>query len=360
MEHNLREKLSAPFDDSDIEWRLQHSNEEKGFGVAVPYVTNRAIQNRLDKSVGIGNWKNEFIPWQGDGKKTAQLCGISIYFAERNEWITKYDGAENSDIEPVKGGLSDSMKRAAVQWGIGRYLYEMDTVFVDIEKSGKSTVIKESSKAKLNAAHQRVAKRLFQPVPQTPKSPGTAPTVDKAASKPTPMDKSVAQQPVPMDSKSAKQPTSTDSRASQQPVPMDIRAAQQPATMDSSAVQQPVPMDSKTVRQTESATGYPVANSMEQMQQPSPGSSPTPQPSITAKNTYQIIDSVKQPSVRGVNTNLRLQGNDGVVVMAFMQGEHPALIKGARIENAVITRKTKEGIVFYTLDSFTAPTTCAA
>ena len=55
-------------------------------------------------------------PWHSNGKKEAQLCGIAIFFEGRG-FITKWDGAEDSDIEAVKGGLSDSMKRAAVQWG---------------------------------------------------------------------------------------------------------------------------------------------------------------------------------------------------------------------------------------------------
>jgi hypothetical protein len=173
MQHDIQVRLSAPFEDSDIEWRLQYANEEKGIGIAVPYVTNRAIQQRLDKVAGAGGWKNEYIPWHSDGKKQSQLCGISIFFDDRNEWITKYDGAEDSDIEPVKGGLSDSMKRAAVQWGVGRYLYNMDTVFVDIEKSGKSNVIKKSSQPKLDDAHQRTVKKVFgtsHPAAQQPQA----------------------------------------------------------------------------------------------------------------------------------------------------------------------------------------------
>lgn len=173
MSHDLQTKLAAPFADSDIEWRLQWSDDEKGSGIAVPYVTNRAIQNRLDKTVGVDCWRNEYIPWHSDGKKASQICGISIYFAERKEWITKYDGAEDSDIEPVKGGLSDSMKRASVQWGIGRYLYEMDTVFVDTEKRGRTTVIKKSSQPKLDAEHQRTIKKMFSP--EQPKAPQLAP-----------------------------------------------------------------------------------------------------------------------------------------------------------------------------------------
>jgi hypothetical protein len=46
--------------------------------------------------------------------------------------ITKWDGAEQTQIEAVKGGLSGSMKRAAVQWGIGRYLYDLETNFVNL------------------------------------------------------------------------------------------------------------------------------------------------------------------------------------------------------------------------------------
>ena len=135
----IQTALSKPFAPEDLEWRLQQTFEDKMRGIAVPYVTNRAIQNRLDESVGSENWYNSYKPWHGAGKKEAQLCGIAIYFEGRG-FITKWDGAEDSDIEPVKGGLSDSMKRAAVQWGIGRVLYSLnDTVWVDMcEKRGKT------------------------------------------------------------------------------------------------------------------------------------------------------------------------------------------------------------------------------
>ena len=146
----IQTALSKPFAPEDLEWRLQQTFEDKMRGIAVPYVTNRAIQNRLDESVGSENWYNSYKPWHGAGKKEAQLCGIAIYFEGRG-FITKWDGAEDSDIEPVKGGLSDSMKRAAVQWGIGRVLYSLnDTVWVDIEKKGRSFIIPDSERSKLD------------------------------------------------------------------------------------------------------------------------------------------------------------------------------------------------------------------
>jgi hypothetical protein len=121
------EILQAPFDDKDIEWRAQRSGMSKAnrpYAILLAYVTNRAIQDRLDQAFGIGGWKNEYARAPEGGV----MCGISIKLED--EWITKWDGAENTDIEAVKGGLSNSMKRAAVQWGIGRYLYNLDATIV--------------------------------------------------------------------------------------------------------------------------------------------------------------------------------------------------------------------------------------
>ena len=63
--------------------------EARELGIAVPYVTNRAIMGRLDDVVGAENWYNEFKPWHGAGGKEAQLCGISIRYGEG--FITKWD-----------------------------------------------------------------------------------------------------------------------------------------------------------------------------------------------------------------------------------------------------------------------------
>ena len=185
MNTELQNKLSQPFEDKDIEWRLQWTNDDKTSGRAGPYVTNRAIQARLDSVVGIGGWKNEYIPWHSDGKKQSQICGISIYFEDKKEWITKYDGAEDSDIEPIKGGLSDSMKRAAVQWGIGRYLYEMDAVYVNLDNTRKTPVIKDSEQTKLSAMHQKTIKKVFGGVADTPPAPSPPTSQPQQASSQT-------------------------------------------------------------------------------------------------------------------------------------------------------------------------------
>ena len=157
----IRAELAKPFAPEDLEWRIQYADEKKNRGIVVPYVTNRAIQSRLDDVVGPENWYNDFNPWHGANKKEAQICGISIYFEERGQFITKWDGAEDSDIEPVKGGLSDSMKRAAVQWGVGRVLYSMtEPVWVNIEPRGRSWVIKKGERPTMDKAYLALLDKL--------------------------------------------------------------------------------------------------------------------------------------------------------------------------------------------------------
>ena len=200
----IREELARPFAPEDLEWRIQVTSKDKTSGLAIPYVTNRAIQDRLDEVVGPENWYNDYKPWHGNGKKDAQLCGISIYI-EGKGFVTKWDGAEDTDIEPVKGGLSDSMKRAAVQWGVGRVLYKMTKpLWVRIEQKGNSYVICDSERPKLNAAYLELLDKLHQ----LPTSPGAAqaqlsykrdaqPPQQAQHSTATPQAQPSAQQPLP-------------------------------------------------------------------------------------------------------------------------------------------------------------------
>jgi len=141
------EELQKPFPASDIEWRVQRSmSTAKGpKAVVLAYVTNRAIMNRLDEVFGIDGWKNEYKEWRDKGV----LCGISVKID--GEWVTKWDGAEETQVEATKGGFSGSMKRAAVQWGIGRYLYNLTENWVDIKDRGEHYI---NTKVKVNDSYE--------------------------------------------------------------------------------------------------------------------------------------------------------------------------------------------------------------
>ena len=92
-------RLREPFSFKAIEWKIQVTTQDKARGMAVAYLDARAVQNRLDEVVGPFNWKNVYSLWHDN----SQICGLSLFLPERNEWVTKFDGAENSDVEPIKG-----------------------------------------------------------------------------------------------------------------------------------------------------------------------------------------------------------------------------------------------------------------
>lgn len=156
----ITQKLLEPFDPFDIEWRVQQAGETNGkkWALVLAYVTNRAIMERLDNTFGIGGWANTFQPLPDGGI----ICGIECKIEDN--WITKYDGADKTNIEATKGGLSNAMKRAAVQWGIGRYLYNLETTFVTLldkhEKQPQLDYI--TAVVKLNKEDKFASKYFFE------------------------------------------------------------------------------------------------------------------------------------------------------------------------------------------------------
>jgi len=183
-------RLREPFPFDSIEWKIQVTTQDKSRGMAVPYMDARAVQKRLDDVVGPFNWKNVYSLWHDN----SQICGISIFNAERNEWVTKFDGAENSDIEPIKGGLSDSFKRAATAWGIGRYLYQLEGSWVDIEAKGKSSAIKQNQLSKLENEYNAVVNKIFGIADKKQTAP-VAPPAKQTSALSVPQNAGTAQPP---------------------------------------------------------------------------------------------------------------------------------------------------------------------
>ena len=135
--NKLLNNLRIPFPEKDIEWRIQQTGMARGlpWGVVLAYVTNRAIMDRLDEVVGPENWTNDFTQSPNGGV----LCTLGVRIEDG--WVYKTDGADNTEIERVKGGLSNAMKRAGVQWGIGRYLYKLPRTFAIFGETGNKVKI---------------------------------------------------------------------------------------------------------------------------------------------------------------------------------------------------------------------------
>lgn len=119
--------LSEPFPEDEIGWKAQAFNQDKTRALAVPHITARHVMNRLDQVVGPVNWTTdfEFIPSLKAAKVMLTVFGI-----------TKSDigFVAGDDDAAIKGSVSDGLKRAAVLFGIGRYLYVTERQWVDWDR----------------------------------------------------------------------------------------------------------------------------------------------------------------------------------------------------------------------------------
>lgn len=150
---DLFQQLSAPFPPEDVSWRVGSTNINKqtgkppegqpARGIALAYIDARDVQDRFDDVCGPAGWERRH-PHVG-GTTT---CEIAVWIEGRG-WVVKADGAGDTDVEAEKGSLSDAFKRAAVNWGVGRYLYRLPSPWVQLEPKGRSWIISDSEKAKL-------------------------------------------------------------------------------------------------------------------------------------------------------------------------------------------------------------------
>ena len=133
-------KLREPFPAAQISWRVGFHNEAKTEGQALPYIDARVVENRLDDVIGPESWRNTFVEVIVNGKLVAVRCALGIKV--NGEWVEKEDAApfDTSDSGrelALKGVYSDALKRAAVQWGVGRYLYGYKAPVVALTDDGR-------------------------------------------------------------------------------------------------------------------------------------------------------------------------------------------------------------------------------
>jgi len=145
--------LSAPFPAAEVEWRVQGKGAPNARAQVVAYVSARMVQERLDEVVGVGGWTFEWQPINVDAKgEVTTAKGVLTVLG-----IVKSDVGTASNFEASKGCVSNALKRAAVMFGIARYLYSLPAVWVALDDNGK---IPETMKAKLAQGLERHAAKL--------------------------------------------------------------------------------------------------------------------------------------------------------------------------------------------------------
>lgn len=124
----------------DVRWRIDSDpvnvKGDRGRARYISYVDARVVGDYLDEWVGPDRWEVEYEEANLLGNPVL-WCHLSIHFPDRtvvrSDLSTYKPGRGRSDGDKVatgmKGVVSDAFKRAAVQAGIGRNVYELPEVW---------------------------------------------------------------------------------------------------------------------------------------------------------------------------------------------------------------------------------------
>jgi hypothetical protein len=179
----LTRALSAPFDPKEVKFKPAVISGNRALALA--YVDARVIQDRLDEVLGVSGWQDEY-ECLADG---SVVCRLHLRLGD--EWITKMDVGGQSEQpdegDRKKAAFSDALKRTAVKFGIGRYLYRLPSQWCDFDPQKKqftrTPVLPPSAvpcepPSKKSATRERDSKeRSARPAATQPRTPPVSQTV---------------------------------------------------------------------------------------------------------------------------------------------------------------------------------------
>ena len=121
--------LAEPFDPTEV--RFKPAVVSGNRSLALAYVDARVVQNRLDQVLDVDGWQDDY-ECLADG---SVVCRLRLRMGD--DWITKVDVGGPSEQpdggDRLKAAFSDALKRAAVKFGVGRYLYRLPTQWMDYD-----------------------------------------------------------------------------------------------------------------------------------------------------------------------------------------------------------------------------------
>jgi hypothetical protein len=127
----LLDKLSQPIPYS---WRVQSRNKDKTKAFCSAYIDARDVMRVLDEHCV---WEVEYKEING-----FMFAGIGIHIDGVRFW--RWDCGQRIEDNPNdqmydqagKSASSDAFKRAAVMWGVGRFLYDLSMVTLPCDQYG--------------------------------------------------------------------------------------------------------------------------------------------------------------------------------------------------------------------------------
>jgi hypothetical protein len=135
--------LEVPFDPAQIEWRVMNTtkNQQPMRGQVVPYADQRAYTDRLNTLFTPGGWTRKYtihtsanFERSKDQKIAAKVlvtCELTI-FGLGSHSATGEEWADNDNAGTA--AEAQAFKRASSCFGLGRYVYYFEGVWVDLDE----------------------------------------------------------------------------------------------------------------------------------------------------------------------------------------------------------------------------------
>jgi hypothetical protein len=135
--------LEEPFDPREIKWRVTNTTADKRRGQMMAYADPRAYTDRLNELFTVRGWTREYSietinnveRKTGNGSqivgKVVVNCRVTIYGLGTHSGI----GEEWADNENAgTAAEAQAFKRACSCFGLGRYLYDLEGGWVDLDE----------------------------------------------------------------------------------------------------------------------------------------------------------------------------------------------------------------------------------
>ena len=131
----MQAQLKNPINPKFVKCRVGARSKDKTKGIALFYLDAREVEKVLDNILGPENWATNLNPIVSPQGFHGFTCSLTVYMPD-GKTVTKTDAGEASKTSPVKGAASDALKRAAVLFGVGRYLYYIPNQWYKLNEFG--------------------------------------------------------------------------------------------------------------------------------------------------------------------------------------------------------------------------------
>lgn len=156
---DLEKKLATPFE--QIKWRarqvIQSKKNQKWYGIMIAYIDARDVVSRLNEAVGSAGWSfswdeipvgdlsfvqpaqvntydaNKSTPEKNVTKQNYVVKGKLTLLGTTKEDVGYPNSERDDDEQKLKSAVSDALKRCAVQFGIGSFLYDLDQKLIEYD-----------------------------------------------------------------------------------------------------------------------------------------------------------------------------------------------------------------------------------